>query len=391
MKNSKLSLSYALDDLNTHERPDSKQGYLPGILKGYGDILEAEGFRKLQHRGIQPSPQEFIRQDFVDLKAQKYLRLSLAFYKDVSSQSKWSFIVALGASGMAVGFFIFFTLLLLKALPSSPADNTIATYGTVISGIGGTIAGLVSGVCFYIYGVAASQFSAFHARLDRLQRYFMAESLCSSISQGEKDDPACQTREKLVKIIAKAQLADAQMFVQPLQAGSGNSSSNNSSTGQSSNNGNNPTPGQGNDNPTPGQGNNNPTPNNTNQPPAQVLALAGVPVGTLAQMPKTTLAQALAQVSAPILAQALTDANVSGIDKQKELAQALGAVPPGALALLDGTPEGVLTQFPISTLAQFLAQVPGQYLPQPLEMLSPNYLAQALAGCHSILHAPMAA
>src|SRR5579872_1115973 len=223
MRNSLPSLGQALNALYT---PEKKQKRSQEIINGlnYKDTLQPDHLQMFLQDTAQPGLQEIIRQDTIDQQAHDYLQLSLAFYKDTLGQSQLSFYVALSASVAAAILFIVVILMLLKTPPFSITDTTVTTYGTIFLGIGGAISGLVSGVCFYVYGVAASQFSAFHSRLDRLQRIFIAESLCGSISQGENDELAYRTMAKLVKIIAKSPLADSQMFVQPLQVGAGSGS-----------------------------------------------------------------------------------------------------------------------------------------------------------------------
>jgi hypothetical protein len=213
----------------------------------------------LEERRLTTPPPAITHQDQVDKQAQKYLQLSLAFYQDTLGQSQQSFRFAVIAAGVGLAFFLLGLIALFIKLPGSATADTVNAYAAIVPMVAGAIAGLVSGTCFYVYGVAASQFSAFHARLDRLQRYFMAESFCGCITDGT-NDLACKTMAKLVKTMANASMADTQMYVQPLQAWSGNGndqSNNNGSNNQGNNNNNN----GGNNN---SQGNNN-NGNNNNQ------------------------------------------------------------------------------------------------------------------------------
>jgi hypothetical protein len=85
------------------------------------------------------------------------MKLEMAFYQGALKQSNLSFIVALIASGFAVFFFLGAVALLLWN--SSVSSNT-----ATITAIGGTIAALIGGVNFYLYGISSTQFAALQAR-----------------------------------------------------------------------------------------------------------------------------------------------------------------------------------------------------------------------------------
>jgi hypothetical protein len=57
----------------------------------------------------------------------------------------------------------------------------------------------MAGVVFYLYGKTTSQLGDFHGRLEALQRYLLANSICESL-QGEGKEAA---RTELIREIAR--------------------------------------------------------------------------------------------------------------------------------------------------------------------------------------------
>ncbi len=56
------------------------------------------------------------------------------------------------------------------------------------------------GVVFYLYGQTTSQLSAFHSRLEVLQHYLLANSMCEGLSEDERD----KARAALIGEISRA-------------------------------------------------------------------------------------------------------------------------------------------------------------------------------------------
>jgi hypothetical protein len=69
--------------------------------------------------------------------------------------------------------------------------------------VSGAVVEVVSGLVFYLYGKTSSQLSAFHSRLEVLQRYLLANSICESLD-GEARNTA---RAALIQEISRGQPA----------------------------------------------------------------------------------------------------------------------------------------------------------------------------------------
>jgi hypothetical protein len=104
-------------------------------------------------------------------------------------QSRKSFNWALVLAAVGFGFFLFAVAVLLF---SESRDIAVASV------VGGAIVEVVAGVVFYLYGKTSDQLAEFQSRLDRTQRFLLANSVCSAIA-GEAGD---RTRALLVRTIA---------------------------------------------------------------------------------------------------------------------------------------------------------------------------------------------
>jgi hypothetical protein len=58
---------------------------------------------------------------------------------------------------------------------------------SIVPLIAGAVVNVVSGVVFYLYGQTTLQLSACHGRLEVLQRYLLANSICEHLSETERD------------------------------------------------------------------------------------------------------------------------------------------------------------------------------------------------------------
>jgi hypothetical protein len=72
---------------------------------------------------------------------------------------------------------------------------------SIVPLIAGAVVEVVSGVVFYLYGKTSSQLSAFHSRLEVVQRYLLANSLCEGLSESERD----KARTALIGEISRTQ------------------------------------------------------------------------------------------------------------------------------------------------------------------------------------------
>lgn len=134
--------------------------------------------------------------DDVQKIAATQLELLDDYHKEVLQQAKKSFNVAVGAGIVGLIFFLAVLLNLVKA--DSNQKNSFAVVGT----ISGALIEVISGLNFYLYGKASAQMSNFQKRLDKTQRYLIANSICSCLSEDFRD----ASRSELVKIIAGAEL-----------------------------------------------------------------------------------------------------------------------------------------------------------------------------------------
>jgi hypothetical protein len=118
--------------------------------------------------------------------------LSDSYYANVLSQAKRSFNAAVVAG--IVGS-LFFLAAIIFALASKQLSASL------ISSVGGAIVEVVSGLNFWLYSRTAVQLNSFHIRLERMQRYLVANSVAASL-EGEHRE---STLEKLVMIISEGE------------------------------------------------------------------------------------------------------------------------------------------------------------------------------------------
>jgi Cyanobacterial TRADD-N associated 2-Transmembrane domain len=118
------------------------------------------------------------------------IELLSVYHQEVLAQSRQSFFWALIGSGAGLALFI---VAVLFSLLSGPGPASVPL-------VAGTVVEVVAGLGFYLYGKASSQMSAFHRRLDVLQRYLLANSICESL-----DDEAARNtaRTALIQEISR--------------------------------------------------------------------------------------------------------------------------------------------------------------------------------------------
>jgi hypothetical protein len=83
---------------------------------------------------------------------------------------------------------------------------TGAALTAIVPLLSGAIVEVVAGVVFYLYGKTTQQLSSFHSRLEVLQRYLLANSLCESLTGEERN----RARAALIQEISRPQPALAQ-------------------------------------------------------------------------------------------------------------------------------------------------------------------------------------
>jgi hypothetical protein len=154
---------------------------------GEGNILSIEG------TGISDSIARLSKADPRDVQgiAASQLELLAAYHQIVLAQSRRSFSWALIGSGLGLVFFLAaVAFALIRGI----------TLASIVPLVSGAIVEVVAGVVFYLYGQTTSQLSSFHNRLEVLQRYLLANSLCETL---EGDDRS-KARTALIQVISQA-------------------------------------------------------------------------------------------------------------------------------------------------------------------------------------------
>jgi len=125
----------------------------------------------------------------IQVVAASQIRLLTSYYNAVLAQATMSFRWALIAAGVGLAFFLGAVVLLITVESQSIA---------MVSVIGGTIVEVISGINFLLYGKTTTQLAHFHERLDRTQRFLLANSICETMG----DEAQQKSRSELVKVIA---------------------------------------------------------------------------------------------------------------------------------------------------------------------------------------------
>jgi len=113
------------------------------------------------------------------------------YRREALRQSKLSFWVAL--CGSVAGLALFVAAVAISLLHG-------LQLASVVPLVAGAVVEIVSGVVFYLYAQTSSQLSAFHSRLEVLQHYMLANSICESLSETERD----KARAALIGEISRA-------------------------------------------------------------------------------------------------------------------------------------------------------------------------------------------
>lgn len=119
------------------------------------------------------------------------IELLSRYYEEVLKQSKASFSSAIIAAILGLFFFITATVF------SFIVDDFNVSIVGVISGL---IIEFVSAINFYLYNRSSLQMAEYQERLDRTQRFLIANSIC----EGMESDVKQQARLSLVSVIANA-------------------------------------------------------------------------------------------------------------------------------------------------------------------------------------------
>ena len=123
----------------------------------------------------------------VQLIATSQLELLAGYHQIALAQSRRIFFWALVGSGVGL---IFFVAAVAFALP------------TGIAFLSGATVEIVAGIVFVLYGKATAQLSSFHSRLEVLQRYLLANSLCEALDGDDRN----KARAALIQEISRPQV-----------------------------------------------------------------------------------------------------------------------------------------------------------------------------------------
>jgi hypothetical protein len=117
------------------------------------------------------------------------LQLLASYYQIALTQSGRSFLWALAGAGIGVVFFIAAVFLALAT------GHAVAAEIAVISG---AVVEAAAGIVFFLSGKTGVQLSAFLSRLETLQRYVLANSICGRLPEGDERNKA---RTDLIRAI----------------------------------------------------------------------------------------------------------------------------------------------------------------------------------------------
>ncbi|MFB0619784.1 hypothetical protein [Streptomyces sp. AGS-58] len=106
------------------------------------------------------------------------LKLTNLYYENVLSQAKRSFNAAVVAGSVGLLFF-------LVAIGFSLGSSQLTA--PLISATGGGLVEAVAGLNFWLYSSTAEQLNSFHLRLDRMQRYLVANSISQGLGEIQRD------------------------------------------------------------------------------------------------------------------------------------------------------------------------------------------------------------
>jgi len=122
----------------------------------------------------------------VQLIAASQLELLAGYHQIALAQSRRIFFWALVVSGVGL---IFLVAAVVSVLP------------TGVAFLAGATVEIVAGIVFVLYGKATAQLSSFHSRLEVLQRYLLANSLCEALDGEDRN----KARAALIQEISRPQ------------------------------------------------------------------------------------------------------------------------------------------------------------------------------------------
>jgi|GEM_PF-3039766 len=120
--------------------------------------------------------------------ASAQLGLINEYYKTALTQARQSFVMALGAAGVGLIFFLVAVIFLLLSQSQSIA---------IVSIISGAVIETISGLNFYLYGQTSKQMAYYHHSIEQMNRFLLANSVCEMLDASTKQE----ARSRLVASI----------------------------------------------------------------------------------------------------------------------------------------------------------------------------------------------
>ena len=125
--------------------------------------------------------------------ASTQIELSNSYYTSVRIQSaesfKWSRIIS------GVGFFFFLAAIIFLIVEL----GNVSYFGAAVSAVGGALVEVYAGLIQWQGKQTADQAKDYHIRLDRIQRFIIANSACQSLNDSEKQQIRSEIIRKLVE------------------------------------------------------------------------------------------------------------------------------------------------------------------------------------------------
>ncbi len=120
------------------------------------------------------------------------LEMGNSYYLNTLNQSRRSFSWALVGEGFVIAFFIAAVILFSLRLPGN------ASYlAPLITALAGAVVQVAASILFKLYSSASDQTAACHNRLDRIQRFFIANSACERLEEESKGTTQVSLIKKL--------------------------------------------------------------------------------------------------------------------------------------------------------------------------------------------------
>jgi hypothetical protein len=117
------------------------------------------------------------KSDDISQVAASQLDISKQYYEGVLAQGRQSFRWAVAAAATGLAFFI-------AGVGFALVSNKINA--AIISALGGGVVEVISGLNFWLYTKAAGQLDEFHVRLERMQRFLLANSVAQTLAEPER-------------------------------------------------------------------------------------------------------------------------------------------------------------------------------------------------------------